>query len=89
MSAIGFSIGPPNEIEELRKAYGSLNDVTRNLANVRKCLHQADWRIADHHLRAAEWHLEQAKQRIAAVGQSKPSSRLKNESVFQNAEPLA
>jgi hypothetical protein len=32
-------------------------------------------RIAEHHLRAAEWHVAQAKQRIAAVGQAKSSSK--------------
>ena len=76
MSAIGFT-PQLNEIEELRNAYGAMNDVLRNLRNVRECLRREDFRMADHHLRAAEWHVGQAKQRIAAVGQSKPGSKLK------------
>jgi hypothetical protein len=32
MSAIGFSPGTPNELDQLREAYGSLNDVERNFA---------------------------------------------------------
>jgi hypothetical protein len=70
MSAIGFT-PQLNEIDELRKAYGAMNDVARNLASVSQCLKRQDLRMADHHLRAAEWHLGQAKQRIAAVGQAK------------------
>jgi len=53
MSAIGFAPGAPNELDQLREARRSLNDIT-------------------HNLRAAEWHAEQARLRIATVGQSKP-----------------
>jgi hypothetical protein len=70
MSAIGFT-PQLNEIDELREAYGAMNDVSRNLRNVRECALREDWRMADHHLRAAEWHLGQAKERIAAVGLAK------------------
>jgi len=68
MSAIGFSPQSPNQLDQLREAYRSLNDITRNLASAQKCLQQEDLRMAEHHLRAAEWHVGQAKQRIAAVG---------------------
>jgi hypothetical protein len=71
MSAIGFTPAPPNEIEALREAYGSMNDVARNLASVARCIKKQDLRMADHHLRAAEWHLDQAKEKIAAVGQAR------------------
>ena len=67
MAAIGFT-PQLNEIDELRKAYDAMNDVSRNIKNVRECLRREDFRMADHHLRAADWHLGQAKQRIAAVG---------------------
>ena len=70
MSAIGFSPGTPNELDQLREAYRSLNDITRNLASAQQCLKQEDLRMAEHHLRAAGWHVAQAKQRIEAVGQS-------------------
>lgn len=68
--AIGFAPGAENEVQQLRSAYKSLNDVTRNLANVAKCVRSQDLRMAEHHLRAAEWHLAQAKQVITVVGQS-------------------
>jgi hypothetical protein len=71
MSAIGFAPGAPNELDQLREAYRSLNDITRNLASAQKCLKKEDLRMAEHHLRAAEWHAGQAKQRIAGVGQLK------------------
>ena len=68
--SIGFAPRTENELEQLRSAYKSLNDVTRNLANVAKCVKSQDLRMAEHHLRAAEWHLGQAKQVIAVVGQA-------------------
>jgi len=61
MSAIGFSPGTANELDQLREAYRSLNDITRNLASAQKCLQQEDLRMVEHHLRAAEWHAAQAK----------------------------
>jgi hypothetical protein len=45
MSAIGFSPGSPNELDQLRAAYRSLNDITRNLASAQKCLKRQDLRI--------------------------------------------
>jgi hypothetical protein len=70
-SAIGFSPGTPNEVDQLREVYRCLNDITRNLASARKSLQQEDLRMAEHHLQAAEWHAGRAKERIAAVGQVK------------------
>jgi hypothetical protein len=70
MSAIGFA-PHTDEIQELRNAFGAMNDVLRNLRNMRECLRREDWRMADHHLRAAEWHLGQAKEKIAAVGRAR------------------
>jgi hypothetical protein len=71
MSSIGFAPGPESEVEQLRSAYRSLNDVARNLGSVLKCIKGQDLRMAEHHLRAAEWHLGEAKRMIAAVGQTK------------------
>jgi len=71
MSAIGFSPGTPNELDQLREAYRSLNDIARNLASAQKCLKKEDLRMAEHHLRAAERHVGQAKQRLASVGKLK------------------
>ena len=48
-----------------------MNDVARNLANAGQCVKDNDPRMAAHHIRAAEWHLAQAKQAIALIGQSK------------------
>ena len=75
MSSIGFSLQSDSEIDQLRKAYRSLNDIARNLASAQKCLQKEDLRMAEHHLRAAEWHLEQAKQRLASVGKSKSEAK--------------
>lgn len=68
MSAIGFSPDHKSELDQLREAYKSLNDVTRNIAEAQKCVRTQDWRLADAHLRAAEWHIGQAKQRVVEVG---------------------
>ena len=71
MSAIGFAPPVENEMEQLRAAYRSMNDVARNLANAEKCVKDNDPRMAAHHIRAAEWHVAQAKQAITRIGQSK------------------
>jgi hypothetical protein len=75
MSPIGFSPHYPSELDQLREAYRSLNDITRNLASAQKCLKKEDLRMAEHHLRAAEWHVGQAKQRLGSVGRSKVGAR--------------
>jgi len=76
MSAIGFSIGAPSEVEKLRAAYSSLNDITRNLRAATQCIESGDRGMAGHHIRAAEWHASQAKQAIAAVGETKPGAKI-------------
>jgi len=43
MSAIGFSPQSPNELDQLREAYRSLNDITRNLASAQKCLQKGKY----------------------------------------------
>ena len=71
MSSIGFAPRAGSEVEQLRAAYRALNDVTRNLAGVARCVKSQELKMAEHHLRAAEWHLAQAKETIATLGQSK------------------
>jgi hypothetical protein len=71
MSSIGFAPRHQSEVEQLRSAYRSMNDVARNLTSAAKCLKDHDVRMAGHYLRAAEWHVSQAKQAIAVVGQTK------------------
>ena len=75
MSSIGFAprpgSRPGSEVEQLRSAYKSLNDVTRNLASAANCVKTQELKMAEHHLRAAEWHLVQAKRTIAEIGQTK------------------
>ena len=71
MSSIGFAPRTASELEQLRAAYRSLNDVIRNLTSAAKCIKNQDLRLAEHHLRAAEWHASQAKQAITLVGQTK------------------
>jgi hypothetical protein len=74
VSAVGFNPAPVNELEELRKAYGSLNDVTRNLADAVKCINRQDLKLAEARLSAANWHLEQAKRKLVAVAEVKTKS---------------
>ena len=71
MSSIGFAPPVESELDHLRAAYRSMNDVARNLANAGQCVRDNDPRMAAHHIRAAEWHVAQAKQAIALIGQSK------------------
>jgi hypothetical protein len=71
MSSIGFAPRATSELEQLRSAYRSINDVIRNLTSAAKCVRSQDLKLAEHHLRAAEWHASQAKQAVALVGQAK------------------
>jgi len=57
-----------------------MNDVARNLASAAKCLKDPDVRMPGHYLRAAEWHVAQAKQAIAIAGKSKRKPQI-------NADP--
>lgn len=71
MSSVGFVPDPKNEVEQLRNAYSSLNDIARNLAGALRCLQQRDLKTATAHLNTAQWHTEQAKKSSAAVGLTK------------------
>ena len=79
MSSVTFSPVPVNEIEELRKVYTALNGVARNLASFEKCVKKQDLGMAGHHLRAAEWHTQQAKKSLAEAGKSEVASLVQSE----------
>jgi hypothetical protein len=70
MSSVGF-VPKFSEIERLRDAYSSLNDITRNLVSAARCLEQGNWKLAEAHIKAAQWHAAQAKEKIASVAQAK------------------
>ena len=44
--SIGFAPHAESEVEQLRSAYKSLNDVSRNLMNVARCIKQQELRMA-------------------------------------------
>ena len=69
--AVGFSPAPVNDVEELREAYSSLNDIARNIAHALRCLQQRDLKMLRACLTTAQWHTEQAKKSINAAGQTK------------------
>lgn len=71
MSAIGFTRPRSNEIEQLRKAYRSINDLLKNLGNAEPCLKNLDLKMTGDHLKVVRWNAEQAQRAIAVVGQSK------------------
>ena len=57
MSSVGFTPqSNDHELEKLREAWRSLNDLLKNLTN---------------HLQVAKWNVAQAKKAIAAVGELK------------------
>jgi hypothetical protein len=60
-----------NELEELRKAYGSLNDIARNLKDAITSLKKRDVKMAMAHPSTAQWHTDQARKSIAAVGEAR------------------
>lgn len=72
MSAVGLHPAPVNEIEEISKAYGSLNDVSRNIADAdrgvknqdQECLSPKSGRVA----------LGSSEAKIIAVGRAEALS---------------
>jgi hypothetical protein len=72
MSSVGFN---PNagaaEIDQLREACQSLNDVLRGIASAQACIELLNFGMAKDHLKAAEWHTRQAKKVIVDLGQAK------------------
>jgi hypothetical protein len=72
MSSVGFSSqSKDDELEKLREAWRSLNDLLKNLANAEACLRNLDLKLTGDHLKVAKWNSEQVKKAIAVVGESK------------------
>ena len=69
MSSVGFT-PKGSEVEKLREACQSLNDVLRGIASAQACLELLNIGMAKEHLKAAQWHAGEAKKAIALVGQS-------------------
>jgi hypothetical protein len=77
--AVGFRPAPVDEVEELREAHSSLNDIARNLAHAIRCLEQRDLKMLRACLTTAEWHTEQAKKSIVPVGHARTNRAGEND----------
>lgn len=75
MSSIGFSAQSDGELEQLRAAYQSLNDLLRNLQAAEACLKNFDLKMTGDHLKVAQWNAQQARMKIAAIGREKPGAK--------------
>ena len=72
MSSVGFTVqSKDEEVEKLREAWKTLNDLLKNLANAEACLRNLDLKLTGDHLKVAKWNAEQVKKAIAVVGQAK------------------
>ena len=72
MSSVGFtSNGRDIELDKLREADDSLNDVVRGIEAAMACIDAMNFGMAKAHLNAAKWHTDKAKKAIAVVGQAK------------------
>ena len=71
MSSVGFTPQSQDELEKLREAYRSLNDLMKNLKNAEICLKNLDLKLTGDHLKVAKWNVEQVKKAITTVGLSK------------------
>jgi hypothetical protein len=76
MSSVGFTPqSKDHELEKMREAWRSLNDLLKNLANAEACLQNQDLKLTADHLKVAKWNVAQVKKAIAVVGQSKSQTR--------------
>ena len=72
MSSVGFTPQAKDyDLEKLREAWRSLNDLLKNLANAEACLMNHDLKLTADHLKVAKWNVGRAKQLIAEVGRAK------------------
>jgi len=70
MSPVGFTPQPKdNELEKLREAWRSLNDLLENITNAEACLQNHDLKLTADHLHVAKWNVAQVNKAIAVVGQ--------------------
>jgi hypothetical protein len=76
MSSVGFTVqSKDEEVEKLREAWKTLNDLLKNLANAEACLKNLDLKLTGDHLKVVKWNAEQVKKAIAVVGQSQKNQR--------------
>jgi PPE-repeat protein len=75
MSSVGFVPGAVKELETLREAWKTLNNLLKNLANAEADLQKHNLKLVAVHLKVAKWNAGQAKKAIAAVGQDKIQMR--------------
>jgi hypothetical protein len=72
MSSVGFTPQSKDyELEKLREAWRSLNDLLKNLSNAEACLKNLDLKLTGDHIKVAKWNVAQVKKAIAVVGQAK------------------
>ena len=72
MSSVGFTPQTKDhELEKLREAWRSLNDLLKNLTNAEASLQNHDLSLTANHLQVAKWNVAQVKKAIAAAGQAK------------------
>jgi hypothetical protein len=70
MSSVDFVPGAVKEVEQLREAWKTLNDLLKNLASAEVCLQKHVLKLTAPHLKVAKWNAGQAMKAIAAVGQA-------------------
>ena len=75
MSSVGFIPRSESELEQLRAAYQSLNDLLRNLAAAEACLKNLDLKMTGDHLKVAQWNAQQARKKIESIGREKPGAK--------------
>ena len=68
MSSVGFPTqSKDNELEQLREAWRSLNDLLKNITNAEACLSKHDPKLTADHLKVAKWNVGQVKRVIKTV----------------------
>jgi hypothetical protein len=71
MGSVQFMSNPEKELETLREAWKTLNDILKNIAHAEACLHNHDLKLTADHLKVAKWNVEQAKKAIKVLGEAK------------------
>lgn len=72
MSSAGFTPqSTDKELEKLREAWRSLNDVSRDLTSAEVALNNRDHNLIAAQLQVAKWNVQQVKKAITAVGPRK------------------
>jgi len=63
MSSVSFDSNSARdyELEKLREAWRSLNDLLKNINNAEACLQNHDLKLTADHLHVAKWNVAQVK----------------------------